>query len=72
MGNYTPTYPTDVIKQITIGGVSYALKDDTLRAIIAGMNSDVTEATLITAVTSASADAGALVTNAGIKNYVDA
>ena len=72
MANYTPVYPSDVIKQITIGSDTYALKDDILRAIIAGMNSDITENTLLTAISDASADSGKLVTNGGVKSYIDA
>lgn len=70
--NYTPSYPTNVLKFVKIGGVDYALKDETLRALIAGMNPEITENSLLTAISGESADADKLVTNEGIKNYVDA
>ena len=70
--NYTPSYPTNVLKFVKISGVDYALKDETLRALIAGMNPEITENSLLTAISGESADADKLVTNEGIKNYVDA
>lgn len=70
--NYTPSYPINVLKFVKIGGVDYALKDETLRALIAGMNPEITENSLLTAISGESADADKLVTNEGIKNYVDA
>ena len=70
--NYTPSYPINVLKFVKIGGVDYALKDETLRALIAGMNPEITKNSLLTAISGESADADKLVTNEGIKNYVDA
>lgn len=70
--NYIPSYPTNVLKFVKIGGVDYALKDETLRALIAGMNPEITENSLLTAISGESVDAKKLVTNKGIKDYVDA
>lgn len=70
MAKYNPTY-TNPLQKITVNGTTYTLKDEILRQLVAGMESEIVENSLLTAVSGEIADAGKLVTNAAVKNYVD-